>query len=201
MIPKGCRLKPAVRTTPNPAGLDLCLHWGSNNGDRTVQPHPHIDAEKWRAVAMRLRVWLCEVMLWLAEWFGDHRIGREVRADLRADLRAAQRGLRGAIVMIALARVSWAAPPGPRTFRPGAVIRTRSSADMRHVTRIIRFRARSLRGRVQRLHDVVDALDAHVARMLKRLEAGFRQLGPVLVVALAVRFSQTCDERAPRDSS
>ena len=163
-------------------------------------PH-NIDAEKWRSLVMRLRVWLCEVMLWFAEWFGDHPIGREVRADLRADLKDAERGVRAAIVLIALTRVSWAEVPGRRTFRPGAVKRTRCKADARHLMRIIRFRARTLRGRVQRLHDVIDALDAHIARMVKRLEAGFRQLGPILIATLMLMLSQTRDERAPRDSS
>ena len=162
--------------------------------------NPDIDAEKWRTVATSLRVWLCEVLLWLAEHL-DGRIARAFRIGVRRDLHRAEKSLRAAIVLIALSRVSWAEVPGRKTFRPGSVIRTRSSADMRHVTRIIRFRELSLRKRIQRLHDVIDVLDVHVARMIARLEAGFRQLGPILMVRLAMLAGVADDAPAFADSS
>lgn len=165
-----------------------------------MSSHPNIDAEKWRTVATSLSVWLCEVMLWLAEHL-DGRIARAFRMQARADLKRAEKGLCAAIVLIALSRVSWAETPGRKTFRPGAVKRTRSSADMRHITRIIRFRARTLRGRVQRLQNVIDALDTHVARMIKRLEAGFRQLGPILMAMLALQAERAATDAAIADSS
>ena len=166
-----------------------------------MSSRPAIDVQKWRACAARCRVWLCELLLWLMDHLGEGAIARAVRIGVRRELNDAERSLRGIVVLIALTRVSWAEIPGPRTFRPGSVKRTRSKADARHLMRIIRFRARTLRGRVQRLRDVIDALDAHIARMVKRLEAGFRQLGPILIVLLMLTHSQTRDERAPRDSS
>ncbi|MDX2233424.1 MAG: hypothetical protein NW200_02895 [Hyphomonadaceae bacterium] len=69
------------------------------------------------------------------------------------------------------------------------------------MTRIIRFRSRTLKGRVSRLHAVIDALDHHVTRMIARLEAGFRQLGPLLIALLAVIAGQALSSATFADSS
>ncbi|MDX2235035.1 MAG: hypothetical protein NW200_11120 [Hyphomonadaceae bacterium] len=162
---------------------------------------PPIDVHKWRARAASCRVWLCALLLWVLEHLGDGAIARGFRIQVRRDLNAAQRSVRGIIVLIALSRVSWTQMPGPSTWRPGAVVRTRSSADMRHCGRIVRFRARSLREKIRRLRAVIDALDAHVARMVTRIEAGLRQLGPVLIVAAALHAGLAARDAAIADSS
>ncbi|MDX2234508.1 MAG: hypothetical protein NW200_08420, partial [Hyphomonadaceae bacterium] len=124
--------------------------------------------------------------LWLAEAFAASPLARTLRIGLRRDLRRTQAGLRSIIVLLALARVTWAAAPAPENGRPGAFIRRRKGADMRHVGRIVRFCAPTLRGRVRRLRAIVDALEAHVARMVRRLEAAIRALAPVVIAPLAL---------------
>ena len=166
-----------------------------------MSAHPAIDVQKWRARAASCRVWLCELLLWVVAHLGESRIARAVRISVRRELNDADRSLRSIIVLLALARVSWAEVPGPRTFHPGAVIRTRPGADLRHCGRIVRFRALTLKAKILRLRAVIDDLDAHVARMVTRLEAGFRQLGPVLIAMLALGVSLDAPAAAIADSS
>ncbi|MDX2234616.1 MAG: hypothetical protein NW200_08965 [Hyphomonadaceae bacterium] len=163
---------------------------------------PHIDAERWRAVALSWRVWLCAVLVWLAELLGDCALTRRYKAQLRRDLSRAERGLRHIVVLLALARMDWSEIPGrPRTVRPAAVARDRAS-DLRSTGRSLKFGARSLTARIARLNAVIDDLDAHVARMAARLDAAPRQLAPVMVddVAYAMTTWALAD-RARADSS
>jgi hypothetical protein len=165
-----------------------------------MPPAPHIDTQKWRALAAGLRVWLCEVLIWLAEFFGEGAIGRQFRIEARRDLKRAEKGLRGVIVLLALARMSWAEVPGPKTWRPRAFKRKRHG-DLRHVTRIIRFRAMRLKDRVLRLREAIDSLDTLVARMAARLEAGIRQLGPTGITPVLIAASLAAAIISPQDSS
>jgi hypothetical protein len=165
-----------------------------------MPPAPHIDTQKWRALAASLRVWLCEVLIWLAEFFGEGAIGRQFRIEARRDLKRAEKGLRAVIVLLALSRVSWAEVPGPKTWRPRAFKRKRHG-DLRHVTRIIRFKAMRLKNRVLRLREAIDSLDTLVGRMAERLEAGIRQLGPTGITPILIAASLAAAIISPQDSS
>jgi len=152
------------------------------------------DTARLRALAAQGRLWLCELLAWLADLFGAGPLGRAVRAEVRRDLTRLRQGVTAIIALLALplaqARAPMAlgerptrpahAPPG---FRRGA----RCSA-MRAAMRLAK-RRRAIRAEVGALTHMLDALDHWVERMARRL---VRVLVDALVIVVAAVEGLAC---------
>jgi hypothetical protein len=156
-----------------------------------TRPTPERSAE-YRAAAQALRVWFCDLLLWLAEFFGDSRFGVRLRAQVREDIADARRELRMIVILLALSN--------------GAVWRNAGSPDwaygdrpeqrmdfVRQLTRGIRFRGRNLRDHIARMLDVVDNLDAHVAKVARRMARLAKQRAPKTVRPSVPRVQRVAD--------
>jgi hypothetical protein len=135
---------------------------------------------RFRAAAQSLRVWFCEMLLWLAAYCGGW-MGADVRAFARAELADARAMVRMLLVLLALAQrrpapAAAARHPfgAPRGFAPARF----AGSDLRHATRAVRLGGRGLAGRFARLRAVIDDLDAQVARVVRRLATPGRQRAP-----------------------
>ncbi len=156
-----------------------------------MNPHQGITDSTDRAAAIariqlvmaRCRMWVCEVLLWLAECFGRHAIGRAWRAELRDDRLMLIKGLRGLLLLMALQRAGTAPPDFNRTpymlRAPRGFARSpQRGSEERHLTRCVRFGARGLRAQFERLRTVIDTLDACADKVARLLARPFRQRGP-----------------------
>jgi hypothetical protein len=148
----------------------------------TQTPPSPVDIDRLRTVLAHCRVWLCELLLWLAEMAGHGRIGAALRAELRADIAVLTRGLRAAIVLAGLRR---ATPPRGREPIAYGPLRQRRGSDMRRVTRGLRLRGATLRGHLARLRRAIDRIDAYAAKTARTLSAHTRLLQPVIAGACA----------------
>jgi hypothetical protein len=134
-----------------------------------------------RAAAQTLRVWCCEMLIWLAALCGG-RLGADMRAFVRAELALARHDLRWLLAMLAIVNLP-RTPPARRAVHPfwppRGFARSRCRAsDIRLATRGVRLRGRDLADHFARLRAVIDALDVHAARLARRLATPARQRAP-----------------------
>ena len=80
----------------------------------------------------------------------------------------------------------------PRGFRCRGVL----DNDLRNVCRTVRLRGRTLAARLAELRDVLDTLDAWVARAVKRLKGGAHGAALVLCVAFADAVWEIASQRS-----
>jgi hypothetical protein len=142
-----------------------------------MQMHQRPDPERLHVLASRLRFWIADVCVWLAEWFGV-ALPRDMRMTLRADMRHALAGARVLVLLLAMAR--WAPTPlRVRTYRPASAPpgfrRTSLFAnDGRNIRRAVRLRGRTISARLAALRDILHHLGAWARGALKRVNAGPR---------------------------
>lgn len=146
-----------------------------------------LDPVQLRAFLLQGRVWLCGILLWLAEALGDTAPGRALRADIEQDLHTLRRTVRCLLICLAgahrPARSGRASRPGVRPVNaPPGFRRQRRGNCIRHVTRVTRWRGRNLRGHIEALRAVIDRVDDFVPRVRRRLGRS-AQRAPVIVAA------------------
>jgi hypothetical protein len=126
-----------------------------------------------RALLLQGRMWLCAMLLWLADVFGDTPLGERLRAEIEGELLRLRRGVRAVLVCIACvdrplrttSPGSWRPVGAPPGFR-----RQSRGAWLRHVTRVTRWRGRNLRGHFTALRAVIDGVDALAPRVRRRVD-------------------------------
>jgi len=127
-----------------------------------------IDADRLFAALAQGRLWLLEIVAWIADCFGDGRIGRALRAGLVRDLQALRRGVAGVLVLLAMRRLPASPPRRPQALRPAHAPRGFRAAGraepMRGAMRQIRT-GRGVRGRIAALARVLDDADRWIARL------------------------------------
>ncbi len=140
-----------------------------------MQIHQRPDPERLHVLASRLRLWIADVWVWLAEWFGV-QLPRDMRLTLRADIRTALAHVRVLVLLLAMAR--WAPPPArirayrPPSAPPGFKRTSLLANDGRNIRRAVRLRGRTIVARLAALRDVFDHLGVWARRALKRVDAG-----------------------------
>ncbi len=121
-------------------------------------------------LASRLKLWLLDLCVWLAEWLG-HRLPRDLRLELREDIRKALWGARVLALLLALRRCGPA--PNVRHQRAHAARGFRHSqvleSDMRAVCRTLRLRGRTIAAKLAEVRAMFDDLDLWAERVRARL--------------------------------
>ncbi len=142
-----------------------------------MQIHQRPDPERLHVLASRLRLWIADVCVWLAEWFGV-QLPRDMRVTLRGDIRTTLAHARVLVRLLAMAR--WAPTPvRVRTYRPpsaspGFLHTSLFANDGRNIRRAVRLRGRTIAARLAALRDIFDHLGVWARRALKRVNAGPR---------------------------
>jgi hypothetical protein len=145
----------------------------------TIRP-PASELAYCKVMLADARVWLCEMLLWIAALLGENRLGQALRAELRREARACARGIRAALFLMALTQIG----EPPCVTRPHHMARNhRRGSWLRHLTRRVKLRGRDLRGHFARLRDVIDSVDACVAKIAKRIARWMRRLAPLVRVS------------------
>ncbi|MBL8550001.1 MAG: hypothetical protein JNJ73_08435 [Hyphomonadaceae bacterium] len=145
---------------------------------------PRPDVPALEAFAASLRLWLLDIARATLGFVKPRStLGRELALALRRHLCATQYDVKRIVFLIALARMRLR-PPRVRATHPqgGYRLRRAHTSALRRLTHGVfkRMRPLDLRRRVARTRDVLENLDAWVARLMARFERGFSSASRVL---------------------
>ncbi|MBL8549134.1 MAG: hypothetical protein JNJ73_04050 [Hyphomonadaceae bacterium] len=148
------------------------------------------DLKPIEAILASLRLWILDLICAIMEAFGAaDPFGRALAREARTRLSEVQFDLKRAIFLLAVARLP--DKPTARRFHPppGYGVRRFRQSALRLVTHGVfnRMRPGAIRTRIGRLRDVLENVEAWVARLLKRLVRGFSGAHRVLAAPPVAR--------------
>ena len=117
-----------------------------------------VDIPRLRQVLASLQLWLCDLMLWLADALGQGPLGDALRDRVRSDLAATEDCVRAVLALMALQRIGM--PPAGRRcgygradiWAPprGFACRAERGDPLRKITKVLRLGGRCLAARAPR---------------------------------------------------
>lgn len=119
--------------------------------------------DQWTAYAQSLRLWVVQVIVWLAEWTG----ARELRLRARSELRFLRREVRD--ILLARMAIEMVACPSQRRRKRRAHVREWLFSRRKFHRYVLRGMRLRTFGDARR---VLDDLEAHVARCIANFRAG-----------------------------
>ena len=132
---------------------------------------PHIDIARLRFHLARMHAWALALVARLAEFMGA---GRWARIEFGAQIARMLCRARASAFLIACHGRTFAAPPSasgrPRAPPNGFAYRSRRGSPMRFFTRAVRLRGVTFTARLRALVDILENIDAVIARLRERLD-------------------------------